>query len=302
MFSKILTMPFINLFANSYNNANQKPLAERLKKARQAIDHADYIIIGAGSGLSTAAGLSYDGEDFRREFKPWIEKYGITDLYSSSFYPFKTEEERWAYWAKHIWFTRYRISGTPLYKELLKIVDGRDYFVITTNTDAQFMKSGFDPKRLFYTQGDYAYLQDAEGEDKHLYYNEENVMQMIAHTHDCRIPTSMVPHDPVNGHAMAVNLRCDDTFVEDDNWQTMRSRYEAFISKAYGKKLVLMELGIGFNTPVIIRFPFERIAAEFPQTTLIRFNKDYPQLMAAQPEQYIYFQEKLDESLLKNLQ
>ncbi len=302
MFSKILTMPFINLFANSYNNANQKPLAERLKKARQAIDHADYIIIGAGSGLSTAAGLSYDGEDFRREFKPWIEKYGITDLYSSSFYPFKTEEERWAYWAKHIWFTRYRISGTPLYKELLKIVDGRDYFVITTNTDAQFMKSGFDPKRLFYTQGDYAYLQDAEGEDKHLYYNEEKVMQMIAHTHDCRIPTSMVPHDPVNGHAMAVNLRCDDTFVEDDNWQTMRSRYEAFISKAYGKKLVLMELGIGFNTPVIIRFPFERIAAEFPQTTLIRFNKDYPQLMAAQPEQYIYFQEKLDESLLKNLQ
>lgn len=302
MFSKILTMPFINLFANSYNNANQKPLAERLKKARQAIAHADYIIIGAGSGLSTAAGLSYDGEDFRREFKPWIEKYGITDLYSSSFYPFKTEEERWAYWAKHIWFTRYRISGTPLYKELLKIVDGRDYFVITTNTDAQFMKSGFDPKRLFYTQGDYAYLQDAEGEDKHLYYNEEKVMQMIAHTHDCRIPTSMVPHDPVNGHAMAVNLRCDDTFVEDDNWQTMRSRYEAFISKAYGKKLVLMEFGIGFNTPVIIRFPFERIAAEFPQTTLIRFNKDYPQLTAAQPEQYIYFQEKLDESLLKNLQ
>lgn len=302
MFSKILTMPFINLFANSYNNANQKPLAERLKKARQAIDHADYIIIGAGSGLSTAAGLSYDGEDFRREFKPWIEKYGITDLYSSSFYPFKTEEERWAYWAKHIWFTRYRIGGTPLYKELLKIVDGRDYFVITTNTDAQFMKSGFDPKRLFYTQGDYAYLQDAEGEDKHLYYNEEKVMQMIAHTHDCRIPTSMVPHDPANGHAMAVNLRCDDTFVEDDNWQTMRSRYEAFISKAYGKKLVLMEFGIGFNTPVIIRFPFERIAAEFPQTTLIRFNKDYPQLTAAQPEQYIYFQEKLDESLLKNLQ
>lgn len=302
MFSKILTMPFINLFANSYNNANRKPLAERLKKARQAIAHADYIIIGAGSGLSTAAGLSYDGEDFRREFKPWIEKYGITDLYSSSFYPFKTEEERWAYWAKHIWFTRYRISGTPLYKELLKIVDGRDYFVITTNTDAQFMKSGFDPKRLFYTQGDYAYLQDAEGEDKHLYYNEEKVMQMIAHTHDCRIPTSMVPHDPVNGHAMAVNLRCDDTFVEDDNWQTMRSRYEAFISKAYGKKLVLMEFGIGFNTPVIIRFPFERIAAEFPQTTLIRFNKDYPQLTAAQPEQYIYFQEKLDESLLKNLQ
>lgn len=295
-------MPFINLFANSYNNANRKPLAERLKKARQAIAHADYIIIGAGSGLSTAAGLSYDGEDFRREFKPWIEKYGITDLYSSSFYPFKTEEERWAYWAKHIWFTRYRISGTPLYKELLKIVDGRDYFVITTNTDAQFMKSGFDPKRLFYTQGDYAYLQDAEGEDKHLYYNEEKVMQMIAHTHDCRIPTSMVPHDPVNGHAMAVNLRCDDTFVEDDNWQTMRSRYEAFISKAYGKKLVLMEFGIGFNTPVIIRFPFERIAAEFPQTTLIRFNKDYPQLTAAQPEQYIYFQEKLDESLLKNLQ
>lgn len=272
-----------------------------MKDAKDIINNADYILIGAGSGLSTAAGLRYDGEDFRREFKPWIEKYGITDLYSSSFYPFGTKEERWAYWAKHVWFTRYRIDGTPLYKELLNLVKGKDYFVITTNVDAQFQKSGFDPDRIFSTQGDYAFFQDATGEDKHLYYNKVKVMQMLANTKDCRIPTSMVPHDPINGHDMSVNLRCDDTFVEDDNWHRMLDRYESFVRKAYNKKLVLLEFGIGFNTPVIIRFPFEQMAMQFPDTTLIRFNKDYPQLTQGNPKNFLIFRE-ISIDLIKSLQ
>lgn len=251
--------------------------------------------------MSAAAGLVYDGEDFRREFRPWIEKYGISDLYSSSFYPFETEEERWAYWAKHIWFTRYRIGGTSLYRELFQLVKDKDYFVITTNTDAQFLKSGFAPERIFYTQGDYAYLQDADGDDKRLYYNEAKVKQMLAQIVDCRIPTEKVPHDPVNGHRMTVNLRCDDTFVEDRHWHEMQHRYETFVNKAYKKKLVLMEFGIGFNTPGIIRFPFEQLAVQFDNISLIRFNKDYPQLTEGTPCHYVCFQEPIDEKLLKKL-
>lgn len=293
-------MTFINLFANKIK-VRQASLDERTERTRELISSADRIIIGAGSGLSTAAGLSYDGDDFRREFRPWIEKYGITDLYSSSFYPFNTEEEKWAYWAKHVWFSRYRTGATPLYEELLKLVQDKDYFVITTNVDGQFLKSGFDPKRLFYTQGDYCFFQDATGEDKHLYYNEPKVMEMLAATSsDLRIPTSMIPHDPVNGHAMTVNLRCDDTFVEDQNWHDMYQRYVDFVEKSTGQKTVFLEFGIGFNTPVIIRFPFERMAEE-PNTALIRFNKDYPQLSVGNPKEYICFQETLDIKLIQSL-
>lgn len=292
-------MTFINLFANS-GIVRQTPFAERLKRARRLIAEADHILIGAGAGLTTAAGIEYGGDDFKKEFHPWIERYGFTDLYSSGFYPFATEEKKWAYWARHIWFSRYRVGGLPLYEELLRLVSGKDYFVITTNVDGQFLKAGFDRQRLFYTQGDYAYFQDATGEDRHLYYNEAKVRQMIGHTgDDLRIPTAMIPRDPVNGHRMEVNLRCDDTFVEDDNWQEMCARYRDFVSKAKQGKLVLLEFGIGFNTPGIIRFPFEQMAEQFPNTALIRFNKDYPQLSAGQPKQYICFQETLNTLLIR---
>lgn len=155
-------MTSTNFFAEKMNC---EPLGNRIESARRLIAEADSVIVGAGSRLSTAAGLVYDGADFQREFGQWVSRYGFTDLYSSSFYNFKTEEERWAYWARHIWFCRYRIGATPLYHELLRLVGNKNYFVITTNTDGQFLKSGFSEDRLFYTQGDYAYLQDAIGED-----------------------------------------------------------------------------------------------------------------------------------------
>ncbi len=290
-------MTSTNLFAKSETLS----VDERMEKARKLIADADYVLVGAGAGLSAAAGLVYDGPDFEREFGEWISRYGITDLYSSSFYPFQTEEERWAYWAKHIWFCRYRIGATPLYRELLKLVEGKNYFVITTNADGQFLKSGFSKERLFYTQGDYAYLQDAKGEDKRLYYNEATVMEMMANTRNCRIPSTMIPHDPSNGHMMTPNLRCDDTFVEDAEWHTMLSRYDNFVNEAAFGRLVMLEFGIGFNTPAIIRFPFERMAAELPETTLIRFNRDYPQLVAATPKRYLCFQETLDCNLIRRL-
>lgn len=253
-----------------------KNYSERIAALKQQIAEADYVLIGAGSGLSSAAGIDYAGTDFRHEFRDWIDRYGITDLYSSSFYPFETEEERWACWAKHIWFARYQPEAKPLYKQLLELVKEKDYFVITTNVDGQFSKAGFDVERIFATQGDYAYFQPASGSPKELYYNKEWMEQALPAIKNCRIPTELIPttHD---GQPVAMNLRCDGTFVEDAHWHEQAERYSRFVQDAHNKRLFLLEFGVGYNTPVIIRFPFERMAAQFPQTTLVRFNRDYPQ-------------------------
>ena len=268
---------------------------ERLATLKQQIAEADYVLIGAGSGLSSVAGIDYAGADFRREFKDWIDSYGITDLYSSSFYPFKTEEERWACWAKHIWFARYQPEAKPLYKQLLELVKGKEYFVITTNVDGQFEKSGFDVERIFATQGDYALFQPANGYPQATYDNKEWVMKALPAIKDCRIPTELIPTTP-DAKPVAMNLRCDDTFVEDDNWHRQASRYSDFVRRAADKRLLLLEFGVGFNTPVIIRFPFEQMTAQFPQTTLIRFNRDYPQPSMHLPQsRFVAFTEDLSQ-------
>ena len=272
-----------------------KNYSERLATLKQQIAEADYVLIGAGSGLSSVAGIDYAGADFRREFKDWIDSYGITDLYSSSFYPFKTEEERWACWAKHIWFARYQPEAKPLYKQLLELVKGKEYFVITTNVDGQFEKSGFDVERIFATQGDYALFQPANGYPQATYDNKEWVMKALPAIKDCRIPTELIPTTP-DAKPVAMNLRCDDTFVEDDNWHRQASRYSDFVRRAADKRLLLLEFGVGFNTPVIIRFPFEQMTAQFPQTTLIRFNRDYPQPSMHLPQsRFVAFTEDLSQ-------
>lgn len=272
----------------------------RLEATRQLIAEADYVLIGAGAGLSAAAGLEYSGEAFEREFRPWIERYGITDLYSSSFYPFPSEEELWAYWARHIWFSRFRPGATELYQKLLECVKEKDYFVITTNVDAQFEQAGFAKERIFATQGDYAYLQARSGNPKTLVYNEEWVKEALAATHDCRIPARLVPHHPQTGELMSPNVRCDATFVEDAHWHTQAERFQEFVEKAFERKLLLLEFGVGFNTPVIIRFPFEKIALTAPQATLVRFNRDYPQLQFEGIQYFVCFTEELV-SVIENL-
>ena len=265
----------------------------RIEWLKKQIAKADYILIGAGSGLSAAAGLDYAGKDFRKEFREWIDCYGITDLYSSSFYPFKTDEERWAYWAKHIWFTRYRTGALPLYRELLKMVSDKDYFVITTNVDGQFQLSGFDPQRIFATQGDYCYFQPASGSPKELYHNQKWVEQVLHTIDNCRIPTELIPHTP-DGRPVSMNLRCDDNFVEDKHWHLQAQRYSHFVHTSSAKRLLLLEFGVGFNTPVIIRFPFEQMATHFPDTTLVRFNRDYPQLSTQGFKHYVAFTEDIN--------
>ena len=251
--------------------------SERIDFLRQAIREADHIIIGAGSGLSTAAGIDYSGEDFRHEFAPWIKRYGFTDLYTSSFHPFETQEEYWAYWAKHIWFSRYRTGATELYKMLFsKFGIQNSTFVVTTNVDGQFEMAGFSVERIFATQGDYHWFQPASGTPKTLIDNQNWVMNVLPLIEDCRIPTEMIPTMP-DGSPAAMNLRVDETFVEDFRWHQQARRYTDFVQQASQGNLLLLEFGIGYNTPGIIRLPFEQMAQRFPHTTLVRFNRDNPE-------------------------
>jgi len=248
----------------------------RINNAKYALEKADYILLGAGAGLSAAAGLDYSGKRFTDNFSDYIEKYGLTDMYTATFYPFSTPEERWAHWARHIDVNRFSQSATPLYMDLLKLAQCKEYFVITTNVEAQFAKAGFPTEKIFATQGDYAYLQCAKGCHDKLYYNEALIKQMLSETNDCKIPSALVPKCPVCGGPMTVNLRKDDYFVQDDAWYTAHGRYEAFLKKVENKRVVFIELGVGFNTPGIIRYPFEQMTYRNEQATLLRLNRDFP--------------------------
>lgn len=267
---------------------------ERIESLRQAIKDADRIIIGAGSGLSTAAGLDYAGENFRREFAPWIERYGITDLYSSSFHPFETPEEYWACWAKHIWFCRYRTGALPLYKRLRELFP--EAFVVTTNVDAQFELAGFNKENIFATQGDYGRFQPASGEPEITWSNRRWVEQVLPLIDDCRIPANMIPLTE-DGRPAAMNLRVDDTFVEDEHWHLQAKRYSDFVKEGSQGNLLLLEFGIGYNTPGIIRLPFEEMAQRFPNTTLVRFNRDNPEAYLQDMPRFISFTEDINEIL-----
>ena len=253
--------------------------SSRILQAKQAIKQADYIIIGAGSGLSTAAGLLYSGEKFEKDFREFIEKYHFDNLYSASFYEFKTQEEKWAFFAKMIKLNRYNEKPLKLYQELYEIVKNKEYFVLTTNVDGQFYNSGFGKDKVFEVQGDYSYLQCENACHNKLYDNKELVEKWLRNTKNCKIPSDLVMKCPVCGGNMDMNLRKDANFVQDENWYRQSRKYEDFLSRSKGKNVVLLEIGVGFNTPGIIRFPFEQMTANSKKTTLIRINKDYPNPM-----------------------
>lgn len=246
---------------------------ERLVKAQLAIAHAEYLIIGGGAGLSSAAGLEYSGRRFTDNFADFIVKYGMEDMYSATFYPFETEEERWAYWARHILLNRHDAPATKLYRKLLALVGSKPHFVLTTNVEGQFAKAGFDAHSIFATQGDYGFLQCARACHDTLYPNEQLIRHMAQQTRECRIPSPLVPTCPVCGGKMDVNLRKDSSFVETAAWHRANEHYASFLRKAKGKRIVFLELGVGYNTPGIIRNPFEQLTYLNPHTTLIRMNK-----------------------------
>jgi NAD-dependent SIR2 family protein deacetylase len=246
---------------------------ETVNKIKDKIIEADAVLIGAGAGLSVAAGLTYAGKRFEDYFSDFIEKYGMEDMYSAGFYPFDTQEEKWAYWSKHIFYNRYEVGVTEVYNNLLKLVNEKNYFVLTTNVDHQFWFSGFQQERIFATQGDYGMFQCAKGCHKKLYDNEVKVKEMIAHQKDIKIPKHLVPKCPVCGGEMEVNLRVDDYFVEDDNWHKASTRYSAFLEENQNKKLLFLELGVGMNTPGIIKYPFWQMTNHLKNSFYICINK-----------------------------
>ena len=244
MFSRILT------------RKSTETYSARISRLRQALNEADAVVIGAGAGLSTSAGLTYSGERFKKNFGDFIQKYGIQDMYSGGFYPFETLEEHWAWWSRHIMVNRYEKAPKPVYEELFELVKDKDYFVLTTNVDHQFQLAGFDKKRLFYTQGDYGLWQCSKPCCQKTYDNEEIVRRMAADQKNMRVPTDLVPRCPVCGEPMTMNLRCDNTFVQDAGWYEAAQRYEDFMRRHQGMKILFLELGVGGNTPVIIKYPF----------------------------------------------
>ena len=245
---------------------------DNIRKLQQTLQKADAVIVGAGAGLSTSAGFTYSGERFQQHFADFIGKYGFADMYSAGFYPFPTEEEHWAYWSRHIYYNRYVPAPKPVYDILLKLLKDKDYFVITTNVDHQFQKAGFDKQRLFYTQGDYGLFQCAKPCHQKTYDNEELVKRMIAEQMDMRIPSELIPRCPVCGGPMKVNLRADETFVEDEGWHTASERYTEFIRRHKDGRVLFLDLGSGGNTPVIFKIPFIRWTMQNPNATYATIN------------------------------
>ena len=261
------------MFSRIWTKLSTQSCSEPLERLKAALRDCDAVVIGAGSGLSTAAGFTYNGERFEKYFPDFAAKYGIKDMYSGGFYPFPTQEEFWAYWSRYIYINRYMDAPKPVYNDLLKLVQDKDYFVITTNVDHCFQKAGFDKKRLFYTQGDYGLFQCSEPCCQETFDNEAVIREMVKRQEDMKIPTELLPTCPHCGKPLTMNLRSDDTFVENKGWHRAAERYENFLRTRAGQKILFLELGVGYNTPVIIKYPFWQMTAENPNATYICINQ-----------------------------
>ena len=261
------------MFSKIWTKLSTKSCSEPLERLQAALRDCDAVVIGAGSGLSTAAGFTYNGERFKKYFSDFAEKYGIKDMYSGGFYPFATPEEHWAYWSRYIYINRYMDAPKPVYENLLKLVADKDYFVVTTNVDHCFQKAGFDKRRLFYTQGDYGLFQCSEPCCQETFDNEAVIRQMIEQQKNMKVPTELLPVCPHCGKPLTMNLRCDDTFVEDDGWHRAAERYENFLRTRAGGKILFLEFGVGYNTPIIIKYPFWQMTAKNPNATYVCINQ-----------------------------
>ena len=269
----------------SYGTGSREENIQRLKSE---IETADAIVIGAGAGLSTAAGLTYSGERFERYFSDFKERFGITDMYSGGFYPFPDDETRWAWWARHIYYNRYIEAPEPVYQKFFELVRDKDYFVITTNVDHQFQRAGFDKKRLFYTQGDYGLFQSVNPSIRKTYDNEEWVMQAmeaqgfikdaegVFHIPQSgvvmKIPAALIPKSMDDGSPLTMNLRADDSFVEDEGWHRASAAYSDFIRRHENLHTLYFEIGVGANTPVIIKYPFWQMTNDNPKAVYACLN------------------------------
>lgn len=263
--------------------------SDNINRLREALDKADAVVIGAGAGLSTSAGFTYAGDRFHKYFSDFVSEYGIRDMYSGGFYPFPNMETFWGWWSRHIWVNRYMDAPKPVYDELFRLVQDKDYFVITTNVDHCFQKAGFDKHRMFYTQGDYGLFQCGEPCHQSTYDNEDSVRKMLEAqgyligknndltvpddaTLQLAVPTELIPRCPRCGKPMTMNLRSDSTFVEDEGWHIHAEYYSEFLRRHQNLKTVFLEAGIGGNTPTIVKVPFIRMTYEWPDATYVCLN------------------------------
>lgn len=276
------------MFSKTATSKSTSACCDNIARLKQELETADAVVIGAGAGLSTSAGFTYSGERFQKYFGDFIAKYGFRDMYSGGFYPFGSFEEHWAYWSRYIYINRYMDAPKPVYSDLYRLVREKDYFVLTTNVDHQFQKAGFDKHRLFYTQGDYGLWQCSKPCHQKTYDNEAVVRKMLEAQgfqiteHGLTIPndsslimkisTELVPHCPVCGAPMTMNLRADDTFVEDEGWHKAADRYDDFLRRHAGQHILFWELGVGGNTPVIIKYPFWRMTYQNPEAVYACIN------------------------------
>lgn len=260
------------MYSKNPIKASTKDYSAQLDKLQAALEQADAVVIGAGAGLSTAAGFTYGGERFKRYFSDFEAKYGFHDMYSGGFYPFPTREEYWAYWSRFIMINRYRDAPKPVYGDLLRLVREKDYFVLTTNVDHCFQKAGFDKKRLFYTQGDYGLWQCSGPCRSETYDNEAAVRAMRESESNMHVPADLLPVCPHCGRPLTMNLRADEKFVEDEGWHLAAERYADFLRTRGGQHILLLELGVGYNTPVIIKFPFWQMTKQNPKAVYACIN------------------------------
>lgn len=261
MFSRIRTKP------------STKSCCGQIERLRTALWDCDAVVIGAGAGLSAAAGFTYTGQRFEQHFSDFAAKYGIRDMYSGGFFPFPVPEEHWAYWSRYIYINRYQNAPKPVYDDLLKLVADKDYFVITTNVDHCFQKAGFDKKRLFYTQGDYGLFQCSAPCCQETFDNEAVIREMVTRQRNLKIPSELLPVCPHCGKPMTMNLRSDNTFVEDEGWHRAAERYENFLRTRKGQRILFLELGVGYNTPAIIKYPFWQMTARNPDAVYACINQ-----------------------------
>ena len=246
--------------------------SREIERLKAALDTADAVVIGAGAGLSASAGFVYTGERFEQYFSDFAQKYDFRDMYSGGFYPYSAPEEYWAYWSRYITINRYMDPPKPVYQSLLELVKDKDYFVLTTNVDHCFQKAGFDKKRLFYTQGDYGLFQCSEPCCNETFDNRDIVIDMIEQQADMKIPSELIPKCPHCGKPLTMNLRSDDTFVQDGGWDSAAERYSNFLDTRKNQKVLFLELGVGYNTPVIIKYPFWQMTAENIKATYACIN------------------------------
>ena len=266
MYSKTRIMKSTKTY---WDNEKARAFGETIKRL---LENAEAVVVGAGAGLSASAGFTYSGKRFEENFPDFIKKYGFGDMYSAGFYPYETEEEYWAYWSRYIFLNRYQDAPKNLYQDLFALIKDKDYFVLTTNVDHCFQKAGFDKQRLFYTQGDYGLWQCSKPCHHKTYDNEAMVRKMVAEQENMRIPSSLLPRCPVCGAPMSMNLRSDSTYVEDEGWMAAAGRYQDFIRCHKGRKVLYLELGVGGNTPGIIKYPFWQMTAENPKAVYICIN------------------------------